>query len=84
MQYDRSDFEIINIGNNNPVTLSELVSSLEKVLGKKAILNKLPEQQGDVPVTFADISKAKQLLNYDPQTKLVQGLQQFVTWAKKS
>lgn len=80
MQYDQSKFEIINLGNNHPVTLSHLVSTLEKVLNKKAILNKLPEQEGDVPVTCADISKAQQLLNYNPQTKLEDGLKLFVDW----
>ena len=80
IQYDRSGFEIINLGNSHPVTLSQLVDELEKVLGKKAILNRLPEQEGDVPVTFADISKARELLNYDPQTKLEDGLVQFFNW----
>ena len=80
MQYDKTGYEIINIGNNKPVTLSQLVSALEGILNKKAILNKLPEQQGDVPLTCADISKAQQLLNYDPQTKLEEGLQKFVNW----
>ena len=84
MKYDHSNFEIINLGNNNPVTLSQLVSTIEKVLDKKAILNKLPEQQGDVPVTCADISKAQQLLNYDPSTKLEDGLTQFISWALKN
>lgn len=81
MHYDKSIFEIINLGNNKPVTLSELVSSLENVLNKKATLNKLPEQQGDVPATCADISKAQQLLDYHPQTKLEDGLAQFVAWS---
>ena len=80
MQYDKSIFEIINLGNNSPVTLSQLVSTLEKVLNKKATLNKLPEQEGDVPVTCADITKAQQLLNYNPQTKLEDGLKQFISW----
>lgn len=84
MLYSRSDFEIINLGNNNPVTLSELVSSLEKILGRKAILNKLPEQPGDVPVTYADISKAHRLLNYLPQTKQEEGLKEFVNWVLKN
>ncbi len=80
MQYDQSNFEIINLGNNHPVSLSKLVSTLEKVLNKKAILNLLPEQEGDVPLTCADISKAQQLLNYHPQTKLEDGLKYFVEW----
>ena len=83
MKYDQSNFEIINLGNNNPVTLSQLVSTIEKVLDKKAILNKLPEQEGDVPVTCADITKAQQLLNYQPATKLEDGLTEFVNWALK-
>jgi UDP-glucuronate 4-epimerase len=83
-KYDRSNFEIINLGNNTPVTLSQLVTTIEKILDKKAILNKLPEQQGDVPVTCADISKAQHLLNYDPKTKLEDGLHQFVNWALKN
>lgn len=83
MQYDKSSFEIINLGNNKPVTLTQLVEALEKVLGKKAILNRLPEQQGDVPVTYADISKAKELLQYEPRTKLEEGLAKFVEWKLK-
>ena len=81
MKYDQFNFEIINLGNNNPVTLSQLVSTIEKVLDKKAILNKLPEQEGDVPVTYADITKAQHLLNYNPSTKLEDGLKQFIDWA---
>ena len=80
MNYDQSNFEIINLGNNHPVKLSQLVSTLEKLLDKKAILNKLPEQEGDVSVTFADISKARQLLNYNPEIKLEEGLEQFIKW----
>lgn len=80
MQYDQSVFEIINLGNNQPVTLSHLVESLEKILQKKAILNRLPEQLGDVPVTYADISKARKLLGYNPQTTLEDGLAKFVEW----
>jgi UDP-glucuronate 4-epimerase len=84
MKYDQSNFEIINLGNNNPVTLSQLVSTIEKVLNKKAILNKLSEQEGDVPVTCADITKAQQLLNYNPSTKLEDGLRKFIDWALKN
>jgi UDP-glucuronate 4-epimerase len=80
MHYDKSNFEIINLGNNKPVTLQELVSTLEKIIGKKAILNKLPEQQGDVPFTCADVSKAMRLLNYSPATPLEAGLKKFVEW----
>lgn len=82
MNYSRSNYEIINLGNNKPVKLSELISILEEILKKKAIINNLPNQQGDVPVTFADISKAQSLLNYQPKTSLSKGIQKFVDWFK--
>lgn len=83
LDYSRSRYEIINLGNNEPVELLELVQVLEKVLGKKAIVNKLPEQLGDAPVTFADISKAQRILNYQPRTSLFDGLQKYVSWFKQ-
>jgi len=79
-KYDDTNFEIINLGNNYSVSLSELISSIESVVGKKAIIEQLPEQPGDVPKTFADISKAKKLLAYDPKTKLNEGLEKFYEW----
>jgi len=80
MHYDKTGFEIINLGNHYSVSLKELVASIEEVMGKKAIMEQLPEQPGDVSKTFADISKAKQLLGYDPQTKLKEGLKKFYDW----
>jgi UDP-glucuronate 4-epimerase len=80
VSYDQSDFEIINLGNNYPVSLSELVSVIESVTGKKATIEKLPEQPGDVPKTFADISKAKNLLGYQPTTPLKIGIKKFYDW----
>jgi len=84
IQYEQSDFEIINIGNNYAITLSELINEIEKVTGKKAIINHMPEQAGDVPKTFADISKAKLLLNYEPKTNLTTGLQKFYEWFQEN
>jgi UDP-glucuronate 4-epimerase len=78
--YNNSMYEIINIGNNQPVTLAELVSTIETVAGKKAIIERLPEQPGDVPITYADISKAKRLLNYNPETSLEEGIKSFYNW----
>lgn len=78
-----SQYEIINLGNNEPIELLKLVQMLEKVLGKKAIINKLPEQLGDAPVTFADINKAQKILNYQPRTSLFDGLQKYVSWFKQ-
>lgn len=83
LDYSRSRYEIINLGNNESVELLKLVQMLEKVLGKKAIVNKLPEQLGDAPITFADISKAQKILNYQPRTSLFDGLQKYVSWFKQ-
>lgn len=82
LDYSSSQYEIINLGNNEPVELLKLVQVLEKVLGKKAIINKLPEQLGDPQITFADISKAQRILNYQPRTSLFNGLQRYISWFK--
>ena len=73
-------FEICNLGNSQPVKLSELVRMLEHATGTKAIVNRETPQQGDVPLTWADISKAGKLLGYRPQTMLEDGLEKFVAW----
>lgn len=80
MHYHQSPYEIINIGNNQPITLAKLIQKIEATVGKKAIINQLPEQQGDVPRTFANISKAQNLLNYQPHTTLEVGLANFYEW----
>ncbi len=79
-KYDLSDFEIINLGNNYTVSLKELIKAIEDVTGKEAVIKQLPEQPGDVPKTFADITKAEKLLGYNPQTKLKDGLEKFYQW----
>ena len=79
-KYDKSNFEILNLGNNYSVSLKELINSIEKVTGKGAIIEQLPEQPGDVPKTFADISKAKRLIGYEPVTNLNEGLEKFYHW----
>jgi UDP-glucuronate 4-epimerase len=73
-------YEIINIGESQPVSLSELVQSIEKVSGKQAKKNFLPMQAGDVLKTHADTSKAKKLLNYQPTMPLSEGLKIFKEW----
>lgn len=80
IDYNKTSFEIINLGNNYAVSLKDLVAAIEDVMGKKAIINQQPEQPGDVPRTFADISKAKRLLNYNPKTELKNGLIKFYDW----
>jgi UDP-glucuronate 4-epimerase len=84
IDYDRSDFEIINLGNSYAVSLRDLISSIEGVMGKKALIETHPEQPGDVPRTFADISKARQLLGYNPRTALEDGLRGFYDWFLKN
>lgn len=83
IDYDDSLHEVINLGESQTIELNELISLLEKNLGKKAAIDKKPLQPGDVPQTFADISKAKELLNYDPQTKIQEGIKKFVQWFKQ-
>jgi Nucleoside-diphosphate-sugar epimerases len=73
-------FDIFNLGENQTTTLNELIAALEASLGKKAIIKQLPEQKGDMPLTSADISKARRLLGYDPHTKIADGLPRFVEW----
>ena len=83
LRYDGTPFEIFNLGENETVQLKDLIAEIELVVGKKAKINRLPEQAGDVPLTCADISKAARLLNYRPTTKLGEGLPRFVEWFRK-
>jgi UDP-glucuronate 4-epimerase len=80
MGYDQSDYEVFNLGESRTVELNELIGLLEKELGTKAIVNREPPQPGDVPQTFADITKARKLLGYNPQTQIEDGLHRFVEW----
>jgi UDP-glucuronate 4-epimerase len=72
--------EVINLGGDEPVTLNEMVQTIERVLGKQARLQRLPEQPGDVPRTMADISKARKLLGYEPHTGFEEGVAKQVEW----
>ena len=80
LRYEGPAFDIFNLGENQTTTLSELIVEIEKALGKKAIIERLPEQQGDMPLTAADITKARQLLGYNPQTQIREGIPKFVEW----
>jgi len=73
-------YDVFNLGENQTVQLKDLISAIENALGKQAKINELPEQPGDMPRTYADISKARKLLNYNPTTKLSEGLPKFVEW----
>jgi len=76
-------FEIINLGNSQTVKLIELVKLIEDATGRRADLKFLNNQPGDVPVTFADIRKARKMLEYSPETNIKQGLENFVEWYKE-
>ena len=72
--------DVFNLGESQTTTLSDLIATIERALGKKAVIEKKPDQPGDVPVTYADITKAKALLAYDPHTKIAEGIPRFVEW----
>jgi UDP-glucuronate 4-epimerase len=79
-KYTASDFEIINLGGSAANTLAQLISGIEEITGKIAWINYLPDQPGDVPLTFADVSKAGRLLGYTPDTPLKKGLERYLDW----
>lgn len=78
------DFEIFNLGDSKTIELKYLISLIEKNLGKKADVKRRPEQAGDMPATFADISKSKRLLGYEPKVSIEEGIKRFVEWYKEN
>lgn len=80
LKYEGPLFDIFNLGESETIELRALIVAIESALGRKARINQLPEQPGDVPVTCADISKARRLLGYNPATSLQDGLPRFVEW----
>jgi len=76
-------YAIFNLGESQTVSLRELISLIEKALGKKAEVEELPEQPGDVPITYADITKARSHLGYDPQVGIEEGIKRFVRWFRE-
>ncbi len=80
MDYDGAMYEVFNLGESETTELKRLIELIETSLDKKAIIAHQPMQPGDVPVTFADISKARKLLNYSPTTKIEDGIPRFVEW----
>lgn len=80
INYDKSRFEVINLGESETVELKRLVELIEQAMGKRAILDKQSEQPGDVPITYANIEKARRLLGYNPQTKIEAGIEKFIAW----
>ena len=80
LKYNGPLFDVFNLGESETIQLKDLIGAIENALGKKAKVNRLPEQPGDVPLTCADISKAKKLLRYDPKTRFSEGIPRFVNW----
>lgn len=83
MDYAESQFEVFNLGESETVELRELIALLEKSLGRDAVVDRQPMQPGDVPITYADISKARRLLGYEPATKIGEGIPKFVEWYRR-
>jgi UDP-glucuronate 4-epimerase len=79
MDLERS-YEVINLGSGRPIGLIEMIREIEGALGKPAILEKCPDQPGDVPQTYASIEKARDLLGYQPRVEFRDGIRQFVEW----
>ena len=81
-EYD-CGWDVFNLGNSRPITILEMISGIEAALGRKAVIENLPEQPGDVPITYADISKANRLLGYNPITPFPTGLVRMAGWLQK-
>lgn len=81
---DKNDnvYEIINLGSNNPISLKDMIATIGKVLGIEPRIKQMPMQPGDVDRTYADISKARSLLGYEPKMTFEQGIRKFVEWKK--
>ena len=80
LSYQGQPFSIFNLGGSHAVSLSELILEVEQAMGRKAEIVELPQQPGDVPYTFADVSKAKQELGYQPKVPIHEGIRRYVDW----
>ena len=84
LKYDGAFFDIFNLGESETIQLKDLIAAIENALGRKAKINQLPEQPGDMPLTCANISKARNLLGYNPTTQFSDGLPRFIEWFLRS
>jgi UDP-glucuronate 4-epimerase len=84
LDYDGPLYDVFNLGESQTIQLKDLIFEIENALKKKAKINRLAEQPGDMPRTYADISKARKLLGYNPTTKFSEGLPRFVEWFLQS
>jgi UDP-glucuronate 4-epimerase len=83
IEYDATPFEVINLGESQTVTVNRMIELLEEALGRKAIIERHPPQPGDLPLTHADITKARKLLSYRPTTPMETGIKKFAEWFKR-
>jgi UDP-glucuronate 4-epimerase len=84
LEYDQELFDVFNLGESDTIELRQMIAELEAVLGRIAIINPLPPVPGDMPVTYADVSKAGRLLGYAPKTRIREGLRKFIEWYLRS
>jgi UDP-glucuronate 4-epimerase len=82
IDYRATMYEVINLGNNQTISLREMIDGLEAALGTRATRQQLPEQPGDVPQTWANVEKARSLLGYQPRTRYEEGVRKFVAWLR--
>ncbi|MCL5779527.1 MAG: GDP-mannose 4,6-dehydratase [Firmicutes bacterium] len=82
IEYEGDKYEIFNLGNSSPVQLKDLVAAIEKVLGVEAKVRRIGDQPGDVPITYADITRSKEKLGYNPTVSLEEGLKIFIQWLR--
>ena len=84
VEENKDVYEILNLGNSSPISLKEMINTIGKVVGMQPSINVLPMQPGDVERTYADISKAKNLIGYEPRTSFEDGIRKFVDWYKEN
>ncbi|MBO4700233.1 MAG: SDR family NAD(P)-dependent oxidoreductase [Alphaproteobacteria bacterium] len=84
IDYNKTGYEIINLGGGEPITLSRMIETIEKTIGKKAIIHQQSMQPGDVDKTVCDWSKAHKLLGYTPKTTFTDGIKKFIDWSNKN
>jgi UDP-glucuronate 4-epimerase len=80
LEYDQARFDVFNLGESETIELRQMIAEIEEGLGKTAAINWLPPIPGDMPLTYADVSKARQLLGYVPKTRIREGVRKFIEW----
>lgn len=84
LQTHQGVYDIFNLGGSHPITLKNLIHIIAAAVGKEAIIEQLPMQAGDVNITYSDYSHAKEVLGYEPQVRIEEGIQRFVDWYKET